>query len=463
MTMIIVWLISCLLIIGAGIYAGKGISAKQWSGGDRSLGPVAVGCILAATQIGGMSIVGAAQNGYTLGISASWYSIANGLFLFLFALLANLLRSKMPSETIPDYLEHRFSIHSARLYTYAYLVMGFIYIPIQLKTIASVIQIVIPTMGNDLAIVAGLTMAALYTSVAGMKGSSIIGKITCFGTYILMAVFLFISLQNMGGYSALLETLPVEYADWTNGYPISKIISYMIGGCLSAIVMQTFMQAYLSAKDVKTARTGSVIGYILAAPISILAAIVGMMAYSANKDLGDGSTAFAWGIKNLTGDAFAGIILAFVTMIIIATVAAMILATGTLLGRIYRTQIAPQADEAKQLKVSRVATFVFAYLTLIAAFMIPSASLTNMFLTLVYSCTIPTSFSLIGGLVWKRANTTASLASMICGLLTGLVWQLFGLTYIMESVYAIAIVTFAVGILVTLLTSKCSCVAGKEN
>ena len=68
--MTIVWLIACLAIIGAGIYAGKGISAKQWSGGDRSLGPVAVGCILAATQIGGMSIIGAAQNGYMLGISA---------------------------------------------------------------------------------------------------------------------------------------------------------------------------------------------------------------------------------------------------------------------------------------------------------------------------------------------------------------------------------------------------------
>ena len=159
--MTIVWLLVCLAIIAAGIYAGKGISAKQWSGGDRSLGPVAVGCILAATQIGGMSIIGAAQNGYTLGISASWYSIANGLFLFLFALLANILRKNMPSETIPDYLEHRFSVHSGRIYTYAYLVMGFIYIPIQLKTIASVIQIVIPSFSNNVAIVVGLTMAAL--------------------------------------------------------------------------------------------------------------------------------------------------------------------------------------------------------------------------------------------------------------------------------------------------------------
>ena len=306
-------------------------------------------------------------------------------------------------------------------------------------------------------------MAALYTSVAGMKGASIIGKITCFGTYILMAVFLCISLKDFGGYSALLDALPAEYGDWSNGYPVSKIISYMLGGCLSALVMQTFMQAYLSAKDVKAARKGSIIGYVLAAPISILAALVGMMVFSVNKDLGDGATAFAWGIKNLTGTALAGTILAFVTIIIIATVAAMILATGTLLGRVYRTQLAPQADEKQQLRFTRIATFVFAYMTLFAAFLIPSASLTSMFLTLVYSCTVPASFSLICGLAWKRANAKASIVSMICGLLTGAAWQVFNLSYIMEAVYAIAIVTFAVGIAVTLLTSKAPDPTAKEK
>lgn len=449
-----VWLIVCLLIVGIGLLAGRGISAKQWTGGDRSLGPVAVGCILAATQIGGMSIVGAAQNGYTLGIAASWYSIANGVFLFLFALLAKILREKMPSEKIPDYLENRFSLASGRLYSYAWLVMGFIYIPIQLKTIAGIIQTVVPGLSANTAVVVGLTLAAFYTAIAGMKGASVIGKITCFGTYILLAIFLLLSLGNFSGYSGLIASLPAEYHDWTNGYPPSTIISYVLGGCLSAIVMQTFMQAYLSAKDVKSARNGSIIGYLLAAPISILAAIVGMMARSANGELGDGSSAFAWSINHFSNPVISGVILAFVTMIIIATVAGMILANGTIISRIYCTQIKPDAEEHHVLKVTRASTLIFAYLSLIAAFAIPSAALTNMFLTLVYSCTVPTSFSLIAGLFWKRANAAASLASMVCGLLTGVIWQVFNLSYIMQAVYAIALVTFAVGIIVTLLTSK---------
>ena len=103
---------------------------------------------------------------------------------------------------------------------------------------------------------------------------------------------------------------------------------------------------------------------------------------------------------------------------------------------------------------TRLATIIFAYLSLIAAFAIPSAALTDMFLALVYSCTVPASYSLIGGLLWKRVNSAAAFSSMICGLLTGLIWQVFSLGAYLEAVYAIAIVTFAVGILVTLCAPR---------
>jgi len=446
-----VWAVACVLIVVVGIMAGRGITSKQWTGGDRSMGPVAVGCVLAATQIGGMSVVGAAQNGYVGGISASWYSIASGVFLLVFAALANVLRNRMPSEKVPDYFEKRFGVASSRLYTYAWLVMGFIYIPIQLKTIAGIIQIVIPSLNVHLAVVVGLTLAALYTGIAGMKGSSIIGKITCFGTYILLAVFLATKLGQFGGYSGLVAQLPATHADWMNGYSFARIFSMMLGGTLGGLVFQTFMQAFLAAKDEKTAATGSVLGYVLAAPISVLCGIVGMMALAGNKELGNGSTAFAWAINEYASPLFGGLILALATMIIVATVAAMILACGTMLNKVYTTQINPKADEAKSLKFTRIASIVFAYATLIAAFAIPSASLTSMFLALVYSMTTPFSFSLLGGVFWKGASKAGSIASIVCGLITGICWQVFSLGYIMESVYAIFIVTFVVGIVVSLV------------
>ncbi|WP_199614563.1 MULTISPECIES: hypothetical protein [Acidaminococcus] len=64
------WIITFMLIVGLGIYAGTRITqSDQWNGSDRSMGIFSVGAMLGAWQIGGMSIVGAAQNGYTMGIA----------------------------------------------------------------------------------------------------------------------------------------------------------------------------------------------------------------------------------------------------------------------------------------------------------------------------------------------------------------------------------------------------------
>ena len=71
--LVAVWIITFCLIIGIGIYAGTKIkSANQWSGGDKTMGALSLGCVFAAWQIGGMAVVGAAQNGYNLGISGAW-------------------------------------------------------------------------------------------------------------------------------------------------------------------------------------------------------------------------------------------------------------------------------------------------------------------------------------------------------------------------------------------------------
>ena len=136
------WIITFVLIIGVGIYAGTKItSSSQWSGGDKTMGAFAIGAVLGAWQIGGMSIVGAAQNGYTMGIAGCWYSIAGGVYFLLVGALSKVLRENMVSEALPDFLARRYSTPLARLQSYIWVIFGCIYIPIQLKTIASIIPV----------------------------------------------------------------------------------------------------------------------------------------------------------------------------------------------------------------------------------------------------------------------------------------------------------------------------------
>lgn len=451
--LIATWVVTFVLIIGIGIYAGTKItSSNQWSGGDRSMGAFSIGAVLGAWQIGGMSIVGAAQNGYTMGIAGCWYSIAGGVYFLLVAVLAKALRQNMPNEALPDFLANRYSTPVAKIQSYIWIIFGCLYIPIQLKTIASIIQIVVPSFNAAAAMVCGVTIAAVYTGFAGMKGSSAIGRVVCIGTYVLLIIFVVKNLPAFGGYSGLIQSLP-EGFDKLSAMPTQQIVAWALGGALSSAVMQSVLQPVLAAKDAKAGRNGCIIGYILAAPICILTAMIGMMGRAANDGLGDGATAFAWTIKEFSSPLFGGVIFAVCTMIIAATMATMMMATGTILTNVYKTQINTKASDKQILKVSRYGTIILAFFTLIPAFLIPSGQLTNMFLTLTYCVTAPFSYSVIVGIMWKRVNAKASFASVIVGIIVAVVWVVSGMNDKINVVYPTIIASYVVGITMTLMTS----------
>ncbi len=448
------WIITFVLIVGIGVYAGTKITqSNQWSGSDHSMGIISIGCMLGAWQIGGMSVVGAAQNGYTMGIAGMWYSIAGSVYFLLMAALAGPFRRNMSSGSLPEFLQGRYGTSVARLQAYVWIVFGCVYIPIQLKTIASIIQIVLPGLNAGLCMFIGVTVAAVYTGFAGMKGSAAIGRVVCIGTYILLIGFVAINLGKFGGYSGLVSQLP-EGFDQPSAMSTQQIIAWSLGGALSSIVMQSALQPMLAAKDEKTARWGCILGYIIAGPICILTAIIGMMARAKTTDLGDGATAFAWAIKDMSSPIMAGIIFAVATMIIAATMATMMMATGTVLTNVYKTQINTSASDETVLKVSRIGTIVVAYLSLAVGFVIPSAQITNMFLTLCYMVTSPFSYCVIVGIFWKRVNSKAALLSVVTGMITAIVWVVTGLHGKLDLVYPTIVVSYVVGLVATLATSS---------
>ena len=251
----------------------------------------------------------------------------------------------------------------------------------------------------------------------------------------------------------MLSELPAEYSSMGN-MPTQRIIAWILGGCLSTAVMQSVLQPLLAAKSASAARTGSILGYVLAAPICLLTATCGIFAKASGADLGDGATAFAYSIKTFSNPAFAGIIFAFATMIIAATMATMMLATGTIITNVYKNDINPNVDDAKLLKLSKIITFVFAYLTLIPAVIMPSAALTNLFLTLQHVAAAPVSFAILVGLTWKRCTRQGAFWAMASGMVVGVAWMLLGLTDTLEAVYPTVLVSYTVGVVVSLATSK---------
>ena len=85
------FLIGVICLIG--ILAGRSVkSAAQWANAGKSLNWVTVGILLVTFQIGGTSTIGAAQNGYTLGIAGIWYAVTGTAAMLISALFISSLR-----------------------------------------------------------------------------------------------------------------------------------------------------------------------------------------------------------------------------------------------------------------------------------------------------------------------------------------------------------------------------------
>jgi Na+/proline symporter len=247
----------------------------------------------------------------------------------------------------------------------------------------------------------------------------------------------------------------------TPGY----VLSMVIGGILSSSVMQSVLQPLMAAKDYKAARYGSFIGYVFSAPICIITGIMGMMAAKqSNFSLDNGASAFAWIVREMSGPLLAGIIFAVATMIIAATMATMMMAAGTVLKSVWGDMINPQATDGQLLSVSRWGTLIFSFLCLVPTIMMPSASLTTMFLTLIYSATCPFSFAIIFGLIWKKVTSTAALWSSIFGVITAVVWVFTGLnSTVCSVVYPTIAVTYIIGVGLTMTGKTVNPAAGANS
>ena len=61
--LIATWIVTFVIIVGIGVWSGTKIkSANQWSGGDKPMGPLTLGSVFAAWQIGVIAVGGAAQH-----------------------------------------------------------------------------------------------------------------------------------------------------------------------------------------------------------------------------------------------------------------------------------------------------------------------------------------------------------------------------------------------------------------
>lgn len=445
-----------VVICFIGILAGRRIkSAAQWANGGKNLNWVTVGILLVTFQIGGTSTIGAAQNGYVLGIGGAWYGIAGTVAMLLSTFFIAALRKYITEDTISNFMKNRYSNGISNLYSYAYLVMGFIYIPIQLFTITTVFQTIMPGLSLTWACVIGLLLSISYTVISGVNGANYVSKVSCILMYAAMIVGLMFVFGGTGGMGTLTSTLDASYFNLFT-MPTKTWFSWFLTCFVAFLTMQAAIQPSLIAKDDSSARKGIAFGAILNLPCGFICALLGMACIAMDLDVGGNSSlAFATVVNTYCPNWLTSLIFASIALIVICTLAGQLLAICTIIRQLLLPVYQKNSvSESRQLAYTRLIAFAYGFLTIIPTFMIQQSFLNQITTVLIACVTGPMFFALVAGMFWKRMNTKAAAWSIISGIAVGIIWVLIGMSDSWHPVYIILPVSSAVGFLVCKLTSR---------
>lgn len=445
---------SFVTVLLIGVYTGRKVKgAEEWANGGKNLSWFSAGMLIVTFQIGGTSIIGSAQYGYTMGMAGVWYSLAGTISIAASALFTLSLRKYVNEDTLTNFLENRYNTKVGGIYSTVYLLMGFLYIPIQLFTITTILRTVIPQLSFTLACIVGLGLSISYIIVSGIKGASLVSKISGFLMYAAIGLGLYFSLDKTGGFLSLEATLPESYFSIFT-MPATTWIGWLITIFVAFLTMQAAIQPTLSARDDTNARNGVLFGALLNLPIGFLCAWIGMIG-KANLTLENSSMAFASTVMTYSPPVLTAVIFAAIALIIVCTLAGQMLAVGTIIQKVCKPLYEKNNfTDSKRLFYTRLLSFGYAFLTIIPTFLVQQSMLINLVTILIACVTGPMFFSIMAGLFWKRMNSVAAIWSISTGLVVGIAWWAFGNAAQVPPIYLILPASALAGFVASMRSSS---------
>jgi solute:Na+ symporter, SSS family len=421
------WVIAAYFVLTAVI----GFAAtRRKAGADdlflagRSLGPLAVGFSLFASNVSSDTLIGLPGAAYSSGISAANYEWMAGIVLVFTAIfvLPVLMRARV--ATMPELMERRFDPRMRK-----YLSVVTLLLSIVLDTAGTLYAgaLVVTTFvpGTELwstcALIAAFT--ALYTACGGLRAVVY--------TDVMQAVVLLVGAACL----ALIVFGKFDYS-WSNvvaqvdahklslirplddpGVPwLGLLTGLPIVGFYYWTMNQYVGQRVLAARDIDAASRASIIAAVLKLLPIFLMTIPGAMASVLLPGLEHPDQVFPTMVSEFTPSGITGLILAGLIAALMSTVSATLNSSATLITLDFVQPMRPRMSEAQLAWTGRGVTMLIAIVAALWAPMIQHFAGLWSYLQQVFAFVAsPLVATFLMGLWVKRLGTSAALRGLACG------------------------------------------------
>jgi Na+/proline symporter len=205
------------------------------------------------------------------------------------------------------------------------------------------------------------------------------------------------------------------------------IVMLTINGLVGIMAQPHQLAAVGTGRDERTCRIGMLMGNMVKRVCTVGWALVGLMVaaivaqgHQSAAALGDPENAFGFACRLLLAPGALGLMIAAILAANMSTCSAFLVDAGALLTEgLYRRRLAPGRSDRHYLRVGRLSGLGVTALGVLYAIYLIESVLYTFLLTETLATYI--GISVLGGIVWRRANRWGALASLVTALATNFV------------------------------------------
>ena len=452
-----------IIIVYMGLLAYVGIRCTKKVKGtddffvaDRNLPSFVLLATICASVIGGSALIGKGGYAYNGGVVCIAIGLPYMIGMFIFSAFSGKISKighKYGFISMSEVMGYRFGkivrIISAILVAYTAIAT----VGAQISATGTILS----TLGGEHinylmgAIIATVIFTA-YTASSGLFGvvytdvMQFIVLIVC--VYIMLPVF---SINEVGGLTTLIENTSPEKWSWDFE---PEIITLIVTNFVMTIAGAEFWQRAFAAKNPKAAFKGQFWGTAIYGVTIVITMFIGLSAAlllpNLIADYGTADYAIPVMIVKILPTGITGLAMAGVLSVMMSSADTYLLvATQSTLTDVYKV-FKPDLEEKKALKISRIATIIFALFAFLVATCFQQAYDALMFGWTFYAATL--GVPSLAAIAWKKATRPGILAGMATGFVVSIVWNHLGNPFGIGATIIGIILNAVVLIAVSLLT-----------
>jgi Na+/proline symporter len=362
---------------------------------------------------------------YSLGASAIWFQWKNLFITPFYWLMAPVFR-RIRRTTMAEFTEDRYGPWMAVIYIVFAVCFFIINMGSMLKGAGKVIsQATGGGIGANEIVVAMTVLFMLYSFVGGLIAAA---WTDLFQGFLIIALsFMIIPLGfevvgGLDGMQASLESFRFSLAT-PSGIGPWVIAVLTINGLVGIMAQPHQLAAVGTGKDERTCRIGMFYGNMIKRVCTVGWALVGLIVATmiaqghGGGSLADPEDAFGFACRQLLFPGALGLMIASILAANMSTCSAFLVDSGALFTEgLYRRRIMPGREDRHYLWVGRASGFVITMLGVLYAIFLIESVLYTFLLTETLATFV--GISVLGGIVWRRANRWGALASLLVSLAT---------------------------------------------